>query len=54
MYLFWNFCVSIASNVLGELQSLTKTHDNASYKVVDMREEDVLASLVSDADVVIR
>lgn len=40
--------------MLGELQSLTKKHDNASYKVVDMSEEDALGSLVSDADVVIR
>jgi hypothetical protein len=40
--------------MLGELQSLTKKHDNGSYKVVDMSEEHVLASLVADADVVIR
>jgi hypothetical protein len=50
----WNSCVSIASNVLHELRSLTKKHDNVSYKVVDMSEEDVLASLIANVDVVIR
>ncbi|KAF8634324.1 hypothetical protein AX15_000984 [Amanita polypyramis BW_CC] len=43
----------VGSNVLGELQSLTKKHDNASFKLVDISEESVLASLVADADVVI-
>ncbi len=51
---YWNSYVSIASNMLHELRSLTKKHDNVSYKVVDMSEEDVLASLVANVDVVIR
>ena len=37
-----------------ELQMLTKNHDNASYKVIDIRNESELASLVAEADVVIR
>ncbi|KAK2465033.1 hypothetical protein APHAL10511_003109 [Amanita phalloides] len=43
----------VASNMIGELQSLTKKHDNATYKVVNMNDESALAQLIAEADVVI-
>ncbi|KAM6499393.1 Saccharopine dehydrogenase domain containing protein [Amanita muscaria] len=43
----------VASNMLAELQMLTRKYDNATYKVIDMTEESGLASLVAEADVVI-
>lgn len=48
------FIIILASNSLVEAEKLAEEHLNVQYRIIDMADKDMVSTLISEADVVIR